>query len=366
MPSILSEAFKSHPAQLHDHHLDFESLNHVPDTHIWPFIHEYPSDDVTCSVESVPVIDLMHPNVANLIGNACEKWGVFHVVNHGVPMRILKEVESQGKHLFLLPTQQKIKAARTPNGVAGYGCARISSFFPKLMWSEGFTILGSPEEHARQLFPRDCKTFCDVIEEYKREMKKLSIRLMWLMLVSLGIKREDLKWAKEFEQGSCAVLQLNSYPPCPDPYKAMGLAAHTDSTLLTILHQNNISGLQVLKDGVEWVTVPPIGGALVVNVGDLLHILSNGRYPSILHRAVVHHTRHRLSIAYLYGPPTNIQISPLSKLIDHKNPPLYRPVSWTEYLGAKATYFNNALSSIRLYDPKNETSFPNGGEMSRG
>lgn len=100
----------------------------------------------------------------------------------------------------------------------------------------------------------------------------------------------------------------------------MGLAAHTDSTLLTILYQNNTSGLQVLREGIGWVTVPPIPGGLVINIGDLLHILSNGLYPSVLHRAVVNRTKHRLSMAYLYGPPSSVKISPLSKLVGPNQP----------------------------------------------
>lgn len=186
-------------------------------------------------------------------------------------------------------------------------------------------------------------------------MKKLAGRLMWLMLGSLGITKEDMKWAgpKGDFKDACSALQLNYYPACPDPDRAMGLAAHTDSTLLTILKQNSTSGLQVLKEGTGWVTVPPVPDALVIHVGDLLHILSNGSYPSVLHRAVVNRTKHRLSIAYLYGPPSSVQISPLPKLVGPSHPPLYRPITWSEYLGTKAKHFNKALSSVRVCNPKN-------------
>lgn len=175
---------------------------------------------------------------------------------------------------------------------------------------------------------------------------------MWIVLESLGITKEDIKWAGpngEFE-GSGAVLQLNSYPICPDPGRAIGIADHTDSTLLTILHQSNQSGLQVFRKEFGWVTVPPIEEALVVNIGDLLHILSNGSYPSVLHRVVVNRDRHRLSMAYLFGPPNNVEISPLSKLVDRYHPPLYRAVTWTEYLGMKAKFFYKALSALRIQD----------------
>lgn len=196
----------------------------------------------------------------------------------------------------------------------------------------------------------------DVVEEYEKEMKKLAGRLMKLILESLGVAEEDAKWAVGPRGERCSALQLNSYPACPDPGRAMGLAEHTDSTVLTILHQSNTSGLQVFREGSGWVTVPPIPGALVINAGDLLHILSNGLYHSVLHRAVVNRSRHRISVAYLYGPPPGIKISPLSKLVAEGQPPLYRAITWSEYLGTKAKHFDKALSSVRLCAPRNAFS----------
>ncbi|XP_060205618.1 gibberellin 3-beta-dioxygenase 1-like [Lycium barbarum] len=341
MPSIISD--------VHQKQLDLYSIKELPESHAWKSssLDDYPSSD-SRYVESIPVIDLNDEIFATeKIGHACKTWGAFQIINHNVSQRLLNDMEAAGKGLFSLPMQQKLKAARSTDGIAGYGVARISSFFPKLMWSEGFTIFGSPLENARQLWPHDYKKFCDVIDEYENEMEKLARRLMCLMLGSLGIIKDDVKWAIG-PRGGCSALQLNSYPACPDPDRAMGLAAHTDSTILTILHQNNTSGLQVFKEGNGWVTVPPLCGALVINVGDLLHILSNGLYPSVLHRAIVNRTQHRLSVAYLYGPPSGVKISPLSKLVDQRNPPMYRPVTWSEYLGTKAKHFDKALSSVRL------------------
>ncbi|KAJ1429093.1 Oxoglutarate/iron-dependent dioxygenase [Sesbania bispinosa] len=350
MPS-LSEAFRGHPVHLHQKHPDFNSLQELPDSYAWTqHDHEYEYDHHHHSDQTVPVIDLNDPNAPKVIGHACKTWGVFQVVNHGIPMRLFSDIQRAGQTLFSLPLHQKLKAARSPDGVCGYGRARMSSFFPKLMWSECFTILESPADHFLQLWPHDYAKYCEIVVQYEEAMKKLAGKVMWLMLTSLGISKEDLKWAGprgEFN-GACAALHLNSYPSCPDPDRAMGLAPHTDSTLLTILYQNNVSGLQVLREGAGWVTVPPLPGALVINVGDLLHILSNGLYPSVLHRVLVNRTRQRFSVAYLYGPPTNIQISPHVKLIGPSRPALYRPVTWNEYLGTKAKHFNKALSYVQL------------------
>ncbi|KAK9118314.1 hypothetical protein Scep_016407 [Stephania cephalantha] len=124
----------------------------------------------------------------------------------------------------------------------------------------------------------------------------------------------------------------------------MGMAPHTDSSLFTILHGTQpFAGLQVLKDGIGWVPVPPVSGALVVNIGDILHILSNGRFHSVLHRVVVNRTHHRYSVAFFYMPPLDSKISPLSL-----DPPRYPSITRKDYLDLKAKHFNDTLSLIRI------------------
>ena len=185
------------------------------------------------------------------------------------------------------------------------------------------------------------------MERYQKKMEVLAEQLTHLILKSLDISQEDLNWdiASPF-----TALQLNSYPSCPDPNRAMGLAPHTDTSLLTILHQSAISGLEIFKQGVGWVSVLPIAGALVVNVGDLLHVLSNARFPSVLHRAVVNRDGcHRLSVAYFYGIPTDSSVCPLPKLLNISGQtPRYRSVIVKEYVIIKSKNFEKALSLIRI------------------
>ncbi|KAF4372430.1 hypothetical protein F8388_027103 [Cannabis sativa] len=159
MPSrSLTDAFKSHPVHLHHKHLDFSSLDELPESYAWP--EEQPAGGERWPEDiSVPIVDLNDQNALKLIGHACKTWGAFQVTNHGIPSQLLHDIETAGRNLFSLPVSQKLKAARSPDGVSGYGLARISSFFPKLMWSEGFTIVGSPLEHFRQLWPQDYSKF---------------------------------------------------------------------------------------------------------------------------------------------------------------------------------------------------------------
>lgn len=162
MPS-LSEAYRAHPVHVNHKHPDFNSLQELPESYNWTHLDDHTLIDsnniMKESTTTVPVIDLNDPNASKLIGLACKTWGVYQVMNHGIPLSLLEDIQWLGQTLFSLPSHQKLKATRSPDGVSGYGIARISSFFPKLMWYEGFTIVGSPLDHFRELWPQDYTRF---------------------------------------------------------------------------------------------------------------------------------------------------------------------------------------------------------------
>lgn len=168
MPSRIPDAITTASPAVYSHHkqLDLNLVQELPDSHAWTTT----TTTTTSSLDSPPICDPENNNVPmidlddkinapEVIGRACKTWGVFQVKNHGIPMNLLHHIESAGNNLFSLPMHQKLRAARSPDGVSGYGVARISSFFPKRMWSEGFTIVGSPLEHARQLWPQNYYNF---------------------------------------------------------------------------------------------------------------------------------------------------------------------------------------------------------------
>lgn len=319
----------------------------VPELYLWPQENQQAAIEESIGID-IPVIDLQHHgelsrasvngSVIEQVRVAYEDFGVFQIVNHGVSQHLLERIENQAQRLFSLPLDQKIKARRSPDGVTGYGMARISTFFDKLMWSEGFTSIGSPLEHAQKLWPDNYQDFCQIIEEYERAMKDLASKLMALILESLGLKARDYSWGDK----NCAALQMNHYPSCPRPTQTMGMAEHTDSTLLTVLYQGSVQGLQIKRSDGMWIVVPAIPNAFVVNVGDLLQVLSNGRYKSVVHRAV-NNSKPRLSFAYLWGPPLTAVVEPAPQLVDSKHPLLYRALTWNEYLVARAKHFHRAL-----------------------
>lgn len=202
------------------------------------------------------------------------------------------------------------------------------------------------------------------MENYQKQMKGLAEKLTQMMLGLLGINSCDeeekkKKWvignSSSNNNPNCGAVQLNFYPRCPEPNRAMGLAPHTDTSLFTILHQSQTKGLQIFKEGKGWVPIhpPPNNnnnnntnsyGTLLVHTGDLLHILSNARFQCALHRVTVNNTRHRYSVAYFYCPPLDCVVSPLDNIA-----PRFRAVTVKEYIGIKAKNFGDALSLISTW-----------------
>ncbi|KAG9139470.1 hypothetical protein Leryth_027594 [Lithospermum erythrorhizon] len=296
--TTLSEAYKDTPLNLqHIVPLDFESVQELPDSHAWSSSNEFtlPCSQTDEKSPSVPIVDLKGTNLVEKIGHACENYGVFQIINHGVSSKLLNEVEYQARKLFALPAHQKLKALRSPGGATGYGIARISPFFPKFMWHEGFNMMGSPVDHARELWPIDYDNFCDVMEEYQKKMKSLVYQLLLLVLESLGASQEDMESLFPTYE-SAESLQLNSYPSCPDPSRAIGLAPHTDSHSSQL--QTKVTQMDLdIRDGIGWVRLPG-HDALVVNIGDLCTYFEWLSFPSVYHRAIVNETKHRISMAF--------------------------------------------------------------------
>lgn len=96
--------------------------------------------------------------------------------------------------------------------------------------------------------------------------------------MSLGVGKEHYK---NFFQGNDSIMRLNYYPPCKKPDLTLGTGPHCDPTSLTILHQDQVSGLQVFVNN-EWHSITPNSEAFVVNIGDtFMVIIYNSIYRSI-------------------------------------------------------------------------------------
>jgi gibberellin 3-beta-dioxygenase len=128
--------------------------------------------------------------------------------------------------------------------------------------------------------------------------------------------------------------------------------------------QSLVPGLQLLRRGPDrWVTVPAQPGALPVLIGDLFHVLTNGRFHNVLHRAVVNQDRERVSVAYLIGPPKDMKVAPLDAAIRQGSKAAFRVVTWPEYMVAREkTFWNDraALKMLRVTEDEGDAELAQG------
>lgn len=112
------------------------------------------------------------------------------------------------------------------------------------------------------------------MEEYGDQVLKLTDRLLNIFGELLGLKPGYLQ---EHFGDTMLNVRLNFYAACPEPKRVLGLRAHSDPNVMTILVQDQVGGLQV-KKGDEWVNVTPTPGALVVNLGDQMQVKTNTEF----------------------------------------------------------------------------------------
>lgn len=108
----------------------------------------------------------------------------------------------------------------------------------------------------------------EVVSTYVTEVNKLGNTILQLISRGLGLEVGYFDGISGVE-----ILSANNYPPCPDPSLTLGVLKHHDPSLITILYQGNVPGLQVLKDGV-WISVGAIPNAFVVNIGNQLEVIN--------------------------------------------------------------------------------------------
>lgn len=342
-------------------YLDFRAARRVPESHAWPGLHDHPVvDGGAPGPDAVPVVDLAAadpaPAQAAAVARAAEQWGAFLLTGHGVPADLLARVEDRIATMFALPADDKMRAVRGPGDACGYGSPPISSFFSKCMWSEGYTFSpASLRADLRKLWPKagdDYTSFCDVMEEFHKHMRALADKLLELFLMALGLTDEQasaVEAERRIAETMTATMHLNWYPRCPDPRRALGLIAHTDSGFFTFVMQSLVPGLQLFRHAPDrWVAVPAAPGAFVVNVGDLFHILTNGRFHSVYHRAVVNRDLDRISLGYFLGPPPHAKVAPLREAVPPGRAPAYRAVTWPEYMGVRKKAFTTGASALKM------------------
>ncbi|KAL5223805.1 hypothetical protein ABZP36_010444 [Zizania latifolia] len=180
-----------------------------------------------------------------------------------------------------------------------------------------------------RLWPEHPPSFRNSMERFSSETTKVVQYLLKFLAMDMGVDPDSLL---EIFRGEPQNMRANYYPPCRQAGKVLGLSPHCDASGLTLVLQvNNVQGLQIRKDG-QWLAVDALDGALLANVGDVLEVLSNGRYRSIEHRTVVNPEKERISAAVFHLACPDATIGPLPELVKDGGKAAYKSMAFEDFL----------------------------------
>ncbi|HEX8700935.1 MAG TPA: 2OG-Fe(II) oxygenase family protein [Myxococcaceae bacterium] len=290
--------------------------------------------------------------MAQEVDRICRSSGFLALTDHGVPDTVIEGVWEKAAAFFDLPTEIK-QQAKAP--YAGYPYGYLGLNTEALAASRGVatppdlkeSFNGGPLAVPPGLTDADALSFCyaDTIwpeapvgftpawQAYYREMEGLAARIMTLFAAALGLP--DDYFAPFIDHPVSALRALNypalSIAPQPGQLRA---GAHSDYGSLTILlPQPGSRGLQIERPGKVWMEVPPVPGAFIINIGDLMARWTNDRWVSTVHRVAnpadaAEAKARRQSLAFFHQPNWFARI--VSLIPDEA--PKYEPVLSGPYL----------------------------------
>ncbi|KAK2965866.1 hypothetical protein RJ640_027154 [Escallonia rubra] len=316
----------------------------IPPQFIWP------DDEKPCPNKPSPPLLMPHidlgsfrsgdplavSNATRLANEACRRHGFFLVVNHGIDLSLIREAQRTLVSFFAMPLSEKQRAQRQLGDHCGYASSFTKRFSSKLPWKETLSFRycadkkssNIVEDYFLNVMGENFRNFGRVYQEYSEAMSNLSLVIMELLGMSLGIGPTHFR---DFFEENDSIMRLNYYPPCQKPDQTLGTGPHCDPTSLTILHEDDVGGLEVFVDE-KWHSIRPNSEAFVVNIGDTFMALSNGVYKSCLHRAVVNNQTARQSLAFFLSPKMDKVVSPPKELIESQYPRLYPDFTWSTFL----------------------------------
>jgi isopenicillin N synthase-like dioxygenase len=309
---------------------------------------------VTLPALAPPVVSLAgmrsaHPEdraaVAQALRAACADKGFLYIVDHGIPQHLTDAVFAATKQFFALPLERKLQVdmALSPCH-RGYeplrGQALETGTPPDV--KEGFylgnelaeqdpRVLAHLFDHGPNQWPGDLPGFRETLDDYFSKLENLCRLTMRALALALYLPEEHFE---HFCDDAVSNLKLLHYPPQPANAHPdeKGCGAHTDWGAITYLLQDDVGGLQVWDQMHGWIDAPPVEGAYVLNLGDLIARWTNDRFRSTLHRVINQSGKERYSVPFFFTGRPDHHVACLPTCLADGEAPKYPPTTTLDHL----------------------------------
>lgn len=301
-------------------------------------------------IPSVDLNDFIHgstdqkKNFVAALGEAYEGIGFVAVKNHLIDQATVAKLYSEVQAFFSLPEEQKLKyEIRELAGQRGYTsfgrehAKGSNSGDLKEFWHFGQEVTdGDPikAEYPANIFTEELPGFNEVGIKAYRDLEETGKYMLRAIAIHLGL--DELYFDDKIKNGN-SILRPIHYPPITsEPKSAVRAGQHEDINLITLLIGASADGLEVLNKKNEWVAVTALPDHIVVNVGDMLQRLTNGKLKSTTHR-VVNPPREkwgssRFSIPFFLHPRSEMKLDCLSSCVPAGEQPQWEPITAGAFL----------------------------------
>ena len=301
--------------------------------------------------EQVPIIDVadlvrdsssaLSIEAIDQIATACQTWGFFQIVNHGISSQQISEVWQQTHALFALPMEEKLAIERNKENPWGFYNRELTKNQLDKKEVFDFTRAGvDPIYGQTNRWPQKYPAFESTMMTYLDSCTELSLKLLEAFCIGLDLPAKFMH--PDFEGNHTGFVRLNYYPleitaSMPDGVEEadLGIHHHTDAGGLTVLLQDEVGGLQVHRDGF-WHDIPTVEDAIVINTGDMMQVWSNDIYKAAIHRVLAMDSSERYSIPFFFNPAASCEVKPLPSVVSEQNPDQYDAICWGEFRGRRS------------------------------